>query len=317
MTPLTWSWLLSLTGAMLFFAAGAAYTARRFGRMAFADSQLAAAGARVSLPAAARLPSPLPPAALEALENALSEADKRRAALERELAQRTAERQQLFRELEIERSARLQREDQQQLVLDTSGVADLDAASLRQELAVIREQLTTRERQIDSLRDENMKLRAADEDLSHTKRELAMLNEQHRVLRAQVFIAKPPAAPRPRTPTPTLSATGRALQTIVDTETRLGRAKSAVIADELGLLVAASSATNEYNDALAALGAYLADVGSKTRDILPLRKLRHVVVCDDHDVTLTVRPLAMDDPGLALVTLAVEPTSSANDNRHN
>jgi predicted regulator of Ras-like GTPase activity (Roadblock/LC7/MglB family) len=90
-----------------------------------------------------------------------------------------------------------------------------------------------------------------------------------------------------------------------------------VIADELGLLVAASSATNEYNDALAALGAYLADVGSRTRDILPLRKLRHVVVCDDHDVTLTVRPLAMDDPGLALVTLAVEPTSSANDNRHN
>jgi predicted regulator of Ras-like GTPase activity (Roadblock/LC7/MglB family) len=313
MTPLTWSWLLSLTGAVLFFAAGAAYTARRFGRVAFADSQLAAAGALASVPAPARMPSP----ALEALENALGEAETRRAALERELAQRTAERQQLFRELEIERSARLQRENQQQLVLDPSSDADLDSAGVRQELAVIREQLTTRERQIDALRDENVKLRALDEDLSHTKRELAVLNEQHRVLRAQAFIAKPPAPPRPRTPTPTLSATGRALQTIVDTETRLGRAKSAVIADELGLLVAASSATNEYNDALAALGAYLADVGSRTRDILPLRKLRHVVVCDDHDVTLTVRPLAMDDPGLALVTLAVEPTSSANDNRHN
>jgi predicted regulator of Ras-like GTPase activity (Roadblock/LC7/MglB family) len=272
MTPLAWSWLLSLAGAALFFAAGAAFRLRRLAVVPFAE----------------------------------------RDALERELAQRTAERQQLFRELEIERSARLTPTEQP--IIDTSGVTDSQTAGLRHELALIQDQLSRREQQLEQLRNENVRLQALEEDLGHTKREIAVLNEQTRVLRAQAFVSAPP---RPRSPTPMLSTTGRALQTIVDTETRLGRAKSAVIADELGLLVAASSATNEYNDALAALGAYLADVGSKTRDILPLRKLRQVIVCDDHNVILTVRPLPTEDPGLALVTLAVEPTSIANDNRQN
>lgn len=307
MTPLVWSWLLSLTGALLFFAAGAAFTARRFGRVALDGP------ADVPLPAAE--PPSVPRSRVDVLD-ALREAEERRAALERELAQRTAERQQLFRELEIERSARLETALQAKAGAAPRTGQDTDSIEgLRHELALVREELTTRETQLEKLRDENVRLRAFEEDLGHTRKELANLNEQTRMLRAQAIIGKP--APRPRTPTPTLSATGRALQTIVDTETRLGRAKSAVIADELGLLVAASSATNEYNDALAALGAYLADVGSKTRDILPLRKLRQVVVSDDQDLTLTVRPLPTDDPGLALVTLAVQPASSANDSRKN
>lgn len=298
MTPLVWSWLLSLTGALSFFAAGAAYTARRFG----------------SVPAG----QPLAAADSPALEPTVHDAEERRAALERELAQRTAERQQLFRELEIERSARLESAVTATLDVPESaaGARGDSIEGLRHELALVREELTARDAQLETLRDENVRLRAFEEDSSRTRKELATLNEQMRALRAQAFIAKP-APTRTKTLSPTLSATGRALQTIVDTETRSGRAKTAVIADELGLLVAASSASSEYNDALAALGAYLADVGSKTRDILPLHKLRQVVVSDDHDLTLTVRPLATDDPGLALVTLAVQPTSSANDNRKN
>lgn len=197
MSPSVCSWLLSLAAAILFFAAGAAYVRWRLDRIGLVQ----------------------------------------REAFERELTQRTAERQQLFRELEIERSARVRSEK--------SG------------------------------------------------------------------------PPRSRTVTPALSATGRALQTIVDAETRVGRAKTAVITDQLGSLLAASGASNEYNDALAALGAYLADVGSKTGDILPLRNLRQVVVSDVHDLTLTVRPLATDDSGLALVTLAIAPPSNANDNCQN
>jgi hypothetical protein len=284
MTPLVWSWLLSLTAAGLFFTAGAAYVAWR---------------------------TPLQAALRDALD--------RCAAVERELTQRTAERQQLFRELEIERSARLAQHDQ------TAGsAADLTNATdlgLTQELAFAREQLAHRDAQIEELRQKTVLLRALEDELALAKREIGALHEQTRLLRAQAFASKPSAAgARPRVPTPTLSATGRTLQTIVDAETRLGRAKSAVIADELGLLVAASTTSNansEYNDALAALGAYLAEFGSRTQDILPLRNLRQVIVRDDQDVTLTVRPLAMDDPGLALVTLAVEPTSSANDNRQN
>jgi hypothetical protein len=217
MSALVCTWLLSLSGAILFFAAGAAYVTRRLARIGLVQ----------------------------------------REALERELRQRTAERQQLFRELEIERSARVSSEPPPV-----------------------------------------MEPRAA------------------RVLRAEAFDQNP-TPPHSRTLAQPLSTTERALQTIVDAETQLGRAKSAVITNQLGLLVAASGANHEYNDALAALGAYLADVGSKTRAILPLRNLRHVVVSDVHDVTVIVRPLATDDPGLALVTLAITPASNANDNRQN
>jgi hypothetical protein len=53
---------------------------------------------------------------------------------------------------------------------------------------MIREELAARETQLEALRDENVKLRAAEEDLTQTKRELAMLSEQARVLRAQAFV---------------------------------------------------------------------------------------------------------------------------------
>lgn len=277
MTLLVWNWLLSLCGAGLFFSAGAAYTTRRVVRLSV-------------------------------------DANARCEAIERELVQRTAERQQLFRELEIERSARLAQREQ--AVKDTHEMTSLAAARLLEELAVAREQLSRRDSQLEGLRQHTAQLRSLEGELAQATREIALLREQNRVLRAQVFVSRP-VAPRPRVPTPLLPATGIALQRIVDGETRSGRARNAVIADELGLLVAASSPSSEYNDALAALGAYLADVGSRTQDILPLRKLQQVIVRDDQDVTLTVRPLATDDPGLALVTLAVEPMSSANDNRQN
>jgi predicted regulator of Ras-like GTPase activity (Roadblock/LC7/MglB family) len=179
-------------------------------------------------------------------------------------------------------------------------------SALQQELALTREFLRGREDQLERLRDENARLHAVDEELTHAKSELSDLAEQTRLLRADAYASKRP----PRKPTerpPLISTRADALQLIVDTETEVGGAKSAVIADELGLVVAASGLVHEYGDALAALGAYLADVGSKTRDVLPLREVRQVVVRDDHDMTLTVRPLAAEDPGLALVTLAVGP----------
>jgi hypothetical protein len=64
------------------------------------------------------------------------------------------------------------------------------------------------------------------------------------------------------------------------------------------------AAKGDYGDALAAYGAYIADVGERTRDALPLQTLRRVIIQDDHDTTLTVQPLNTDVDRLALVTLA-------------
>jgi predicted regulator of Ras-like GTPase activity (Roadblock/LC7/MglB family) len=186
---------------------------------------------------------------------------------------------------------------------------DAQIAGLQQELGLTHEFLRARDAQLEQLREENARLHALEPELQRAKRELVELAEQTRLLRAEAYASKrPPRKPSDRPPS--ISTRGNALQLIVDKETETGGAKSAVIADELGLVVAASGLVHEYGDALAALGAYLADVGTKTRDVLPLHELRQVVVRDVHDMTLTVRPLAADDPGLALVTLAVSANSA-------
>jgi predicted regulator of Ras-like GTPase activity (Roadblock/LC7/MglB family) len=97
------------------------------------------------------------------------------------------------------------------------------------------------------------------------------------------------------------SGTGNALRAILHEETRDSNFAGAVIADDMGLVVAS---TGEYGDALAAYGAFLAGIGAKTSDALPLHDLRQVIVQDEHDMTLTVRPIATADDNFALVTLA-------------
>jgi predicted regulator of Ras-like GTPase activity (Roadblock/LC7/MglB family) len=95
-------------------------------------------------------------------------------------------------------------------------------------------------------------------------------------------------------------ASGDALRAVLARESDRSGLTGAVIADELGLVVAS---TGELSDALAAYGAVLAGVGAKTREGLPLQHVRQVQVKDDHDMTLTVRKIASVDEEFALVTL--------------
>lgn len=108
---------------------------------------------------------------------------------------------------------------------------------------------------------------------------------------------------------PDVGTRGEVLRSILDRETRGSGFTGAVIADELGLVVAS---TGEYGDALAAYGAFLAGVGAKTRDALPLRELRQLTIQDDYDTTLTVRPIASAEDNLALVTLAAGQHNTAS-----
>jgi predicted regulator of Ras-like GTPase activity (Roadblock/LC7/MglB family) len=93
---------------------------------------------------------------------------------------------------------------------------------------------------------------------------------------------------------------GEVLRGILDRETRHRDVAGAVIADDLGLVVAGKGA---LCDVLAAYGAVLAGIGEKTREVLPLRELRKLVIQDAADMTLTVRPIATADDQFALVTL--------------
>lgn len=185
------------------------------------------------------------------------------------------------------------------------------ANALEHELALTRESLQARDAELNHLRESNARLRIVESELAQAQKDVVRLTEEARTLRADAFKSRPGAiAPLSSQEPPLIVTRGSALQALVDHETSTGRAKSAVIADELGLLVASSGAVEDYGEALAALGAYIADIGSKTRDLLPLRKLQQVVVRDEHDMTLTVQPLVSDDPGLALVTLAMATTAA-------
>jgi hypothetical protein len=93
------------------------------------------------------------------------------------------------------------------------------------------------------------------------------------------------------------------LQALVDAEIKTGRAKTAVIADEMGLLVAAGGVIDEYAESLAAVGPYLVDIGAKLQDMLPVCAIAEVIVRDDQDLAVSARPLPLDQPGLALITM--------------
>lgn len=289
-----WSWLFSLSGALLFFGAGIAFKTRRL--VGFAG-----------VPAREQT---------DTSAASLAEHQARCAALEREVERHNADRALLTRELDSAR--RLVAEHRRTASEEADGLRarleelskhgdDAGTAALKHELALSRETARTQAEQLEELRQDKARLQNVEADLAGSKRENARLTDQVRDLRAQAYASKTPPMRRIDAPERNISTLGSALQSIVDSEAQSSSVKNAVIADELGLLVAASGSSHEYCDALAALGAYLADVGTKTRDVLPLHEVRQVVVRDDRDMTLTVRPLAAAEPGLALVTLAVEP----------
>jgi predicted nucleic acid-binding Zn-ribbon protein len=183
-----------------------------------------------------------------------------------------------------------------------TGDAAVDA--LRHELTLCEERARAHEVELDRLREELARLRMVETYLEQTRRESVRLVEEVRTLRAAAFAGRRPRRFPHATPVPipTTGTRGDAFQSILDRETRHGNVHSVAIADELGLVVASTGA---HGDALAAFGAYLAEVGAKTREVLPLSELRQVTVRDDRDVTLTVRPLETTESNLALVVLAV------------
>jgi predicted regulator of Ras-like GTPase activity (Roadblock/LC7/MglB family) len=104
-------------------------------------------------------------------------------------------------------------------------------------------------------------------------------------------------------------ATGDVLRRVLERETRGSTLDGAVIADELGLVVAS---TGNYGEALAAYGAVLAGLGEKTRDVLPLHDVRRVVIEDDEARTLIVRPISTAAEHFSLVTLATQTKAQTN-----
>jgi predicted regulator of Ras-like GTPase activity (Roadblock/LC7/MglB family) len=202
---------------------------------------------------------------------------------------------------EAERGRAVLRSQAEELARAHDEREQLRAALADLELGALAE--TTRER--DELRDTHSKVQRV------ARKALARAGQAERQVEELVTELRTKPKGHSSLPPPVVDAGARseALRNILDQETSGYSFTGAVITDDQGLIVAS---TGEYGDALAAYGAFLAGVGERSRSELPLHELRQVVIQDDHDATLTVRPLASADDHLALVTLALGRSYATN-----
>jgi predicted regulator of Ras-like GTPase activity (Roadblock/LC7/MglB family) len=187
--------------------------------------------------------------------------------------------------------------------------------ALRHDLAVAREQARSREASLARLSEEGAGQAARLAELDSLAADCARLKAENGELRARELrglasgraAAVPPPPRDVRLTMPGMglgpSPPGQALQALVDDLTRRRRVRAAVVADELGLVVASSG---NNGDELAAAGVVIAHAGAQAGSLLPVGRLRRVSVQDEHDLTITVCPLAAAEGDLSLVTLTLE-----------
>jgi myosin heavy subunit len=205
----------------------------------------------------------------------------------------------------------LTRLSERMLELSERSEAAKASAELEKELASTKESLRARDAELNDLRAMRAKLQNVEGQLGKAQNDVTRLSEEARSLRSRAFKASAPAPDAPVVRKRAADSKGHVLQALVDAEVKTGRAKTAVIADELGLLVAAGGVTDEYAESLAAVGSYLVDIGEKLQDMLPMCAIAQVIVRDDQDLTVSARPLPLDQPGLSLVTMGEDKGKSA------
>jgi hypothetical protein len=241
---------------------------------------------------------------------ALEQAQGRVAALEGDEARAAAKVAALEAQLEERRREVLglrQSVDDAEAMLAASPSPAMEQ-TLRQDLAVKAQLLAATEQRLARTAEENARLQQGIEELARLQRELERMSAENNQLRAQGFANAGPA-PRPTRSVRLDSAShrGDVLQSLVEQVSSLADIRCAVIADELGLVVASHG---ELGEEVAAVGALFGRAGLQAQQVLPLRNVQRVIVEDDQNVVLTLRPLGSggaDDAELALITLAVGP----------
>jgi hypothetical protein len=185
------------------------------------------------------------------------------------------------------------------------------ARTLRHDLALANEMVRAHDQRAERLGEENVALRQEVDELSAQLPELERLRAENAELRAQGLGGGKPegVALRPLQVVlpPDGLAHGGTFQTLVDRIGDVSEVRSAVVADELGLVVACHG---EHGDELAALGALFVRAGAQARHLLPLREVSRLTLEDEQSVSVTVTPLrpgALVPSGarLALIMLAV------------
>jgi hypothetical protein len=197
--------------------------------------------------------------------------------------------------------------------------ADPELAHLRNELTAVRTAQAEEQAKVakayhdvDAAKAQVERLRI---DLMRAQKQTSDVQAEHQGaaaqltrLREELSTARAATRSPPRTPLRVKAAghkAGDVLQALVDGLSGQAEIRCAVVADDLGLVVASRG---ELGDEVAAVGALFGRAGLQAQKVLPLHKVQRVTVEDDQNVTLTLRPLQTDEGvegDLALITLAV------------
>jgi hypothetical protein len=250
-TPIVWMWVLSLSGAALFFAAG---------MMARRSPQTVGSAEHVR-----RL-----------------EAD---------------------RALLADEVARLSRERTAPVPAIVSNAAPSGPTQIRaSDVAVELDTLRRRAADLDELTRENDTLRITAASAEQLATRVAELEREVDFLRHEQMTARV-ARPVPATVQRRAGTAPSALDAlVVDLKSGPG-VTGAVIADDLGLLVAGEAKTGV---ALAAVGGYLVGVGARMREFLGFQPAARILVEDDAGNSVTATPM----PGASAQLVAVVVTGS-------
>jgi hypothetical protein len=172
-----------------------------------------------------------------------------------------------------------------------------DLAAARAQVERLRIDLMRAQKQSTDLQSEH---KASSVELGAARSQLEKLRDELASARAARLAGRAPLTVRAAG-----HKAGDVLQALVDGVGGAADVRCAVVADDLGLVVASRG---ELGDEVAAVGALFGRAGLQAQSVLPLHKVRRVTVEDDQNVTLTLRPLETDESvegDLALITLAV------------
>ncbi len=204
--------------------------------------------------------------------------------------------EQLARQAEQLREAEQQNEalDERTQQLDE---ANDERKDLQIKVHVLGEQLA----ELESLRERATALGAAEKELETLRQQLSDLTADNAQLRAKGVVLEAP-------PKPLLKARpenfGQSLQSILDRLSEAEYTRAAVVADELGLVVAG---VGNQADAMAGAGALFADLETRLQPILSLGTVERLTLSGVDDLTLTVQPFQVATDKLVLATLSVGP----------
>jgi len=302
-------WLASWIGGVFLFFAGARFTraARRaldWHRMRFIDDLQSSLTAQT-------LAHDLLKNKVDSLESSRRDLavelenlnlDKTNAGLA--LGQLEARRQRLADEAD-ELRVRLAQAERQ---LEDAAGAEVER-TLRHDLAVQASVAHGQKRELALMREALAELRMGNQELATLRPEIERLTAENRALTVRKHAAGETAA-RPAASPLHFAADARhrgaSLQGMVDRISQLEGIRSAVLGDDLGLVVVSAGALDEE---LAAVGAMMVGAMSPARQMLPLQGVRRVTVEDDHDTRVTARRLLTGEEDLTsdlvLVTLTM------------